>query len=135
MYNSCGAIKNDIKETERIIDLIQLGRQQKRRNVIFEKKQMQRQRLKDAFSSEPRMIGIKSLVGLNCFNLSAFCFLRYMTAMGALSLKVDARTQDRLRQRNNEQDNELLHRRQSLSIAFQDIGGNIRGSLLFVFSH
>ena len=50
-----------------------------------------------------------------------------MTAMGALSLKVDERTQERLRHLNSQPDNEGLHRRQSLSVAFQDIDGNIRG--------
>ena len=48
VYTSCAAIKNDIKETEHLIDLIRLGRQQRRRNYAFEQKQGQRNRLKQA---------------------------------------------------------------------------------------
>ena len=40
------SIKDDIKETERLIDLLQMGRLTKRRNLPFEKRQSQRGRLK-----------------------------------------------------------------------------------------
>ena len=49
VYTSCAAIKNDIKETEYQIDLANMRRREKRRNYDFEKKQGQRQRLKDAW--------------------------------------------------------------------------------------
>ena len=49
VYTSCAAIKKDIKETEHIIDLIKLARQEPRRNYSFERKQRQRMRLKEAF--------------------------------------------------------------------------------------
>ena len=38
MYTSVGANKDDKKETERLIDLVQLGRLEKRRNIAFEKR-------------------------------------------------------------------------------------------------
>ena len=77
VYTSCAAIKNDIKETEHQIDLANLRRQVKRRNYNFEQKQGQRQRLKDAWREST--IDARS----------------YMTAMGALNLRVDAKTRER----------------------------------------
>ena len=53
-----------------------------------------------------------------------------MTAMGALTLKVDDKTQQRLRnqQQQQQQDEPLdVHRRRSVSLAFNDITANIQG--------
>ena len=60
IFNSCGAIKSDIKETEKIIDLVSLGQQTKKRNYNFGKKQNQRRRLKDAYNADPPMISKKA---------------------------------------------------------------------------
>ena len=49
IYSSCAAIKNDLKETEHLIDLASLARLQRRRNYAFEKKQAQRMRLKQSY--------------------------------------------------------------------------------------
>ena len=53
-----------------------------------------------------------------------------MTAMGALMLKADDKTQQRLRnqQQQQQQDEPLdVHRRRSVSLAFNDITPNIQG--------
>ena len=54
-----------------------------------------------------------------------------MTAMGALTLKVDDKIQQGLRnqqQQQQQQDEPLdVHRRRSVSLAFNDITANIQG--------
>lgn len=110
VYTSCAAIKNDIKETEHQIDLANLRRQVKRRNYNFEQKQGQRQRLKDAWREST--IDARS----------------YMTAMGALNLRVDAKTRERFRAQMGEANPEN-HRRRTISIVMEDVDENVRGLL------
>ena len=50
-----------------------------------------------------------------------------MTAMGALSLKVDDRTRDRLRHVTGQDNSPDVHRRSSVQLAFNDISNNVRG--------
>ena len=100
VYLSVDSIKDDIKETERLIDLLQMGRLTKRRNFPFEKRQSQRGRL-------------KLMLGMDQITLSS-----YMTTMGALNLKLDSRTKLKLRQVAaeivSEQNVPLHNRRQTI---------------------
>jgi hypothetical protein len=65
-----------------------------------------------------------------------FCFARgnklnfcsYMTAMGALNLKVDAKTRERFRARLGE-GNADVHRRRTISIVLDDVDQNVQGLL------
>ena len=50
-----------------------------------------------------------------------------MTAMGALSLKVDDRTRDRWRHVTGQDNSPEVHRRISVQLAFNDISDNVRG--------
>ena len=49
IYSSCAAIKNDLKESEHLIDLANLARLQRRRKFAFERHQTQRIRLKESY--------------------------------------------------------------------------------------
>ena len=62
-----------------------------------------------------------------------------MTAMGALSLRVDERTQEKFRMLNSAApENPEFHRRRSVSLAMTDITANVQGSytcyqIVFIF--
>ena len=60
------------------------------------------------------------------FSKSNFC--SYMTAMGALNLKVDAKTRERFRARLGERNAEV-HRRRTISIVLDDVDQNVQGLL------
>ena len=53
-------------------------------------------------------------------------FLSYMTAMGALNLRVDAKTRERFRAQVG-QANPETHRRRTISIVMEDVDQNVRG--------
>ena len=127
VYTSCAAIKHDIKETEHQIDLVNLRRVQKRRNYKFEQKQAQRSRLKEAWSAGT--IDVRRYK--NCFWGIIFQLLlisSYMTAIGALNLKVDAKTRERFRAQVGPANPEN-HRRRTISLVLDDVDQNVRGLL------
>jgi hypothetical protein len=103
-----------------------LRRQEKRRNYNFEQKQGQRQRLKDAWR-EGTIDARRCLYIFHTKSLKT-CYLSYMTAMGALNLKVDAKTRERFRAQVGE-GNPEVHRRRTISIVMDDVDQNVRGLL------
>ena len=78
IYSSIGVIKQDLKETEKLLDLLQLGRLKKRVDTNFDQKMEQKRRLKTML--EDQQTDLKS----------------YMTAMGALNIHLDQKTKDRI---------------------------------------
>ena len=96
VYTSVGAIKEDLKETERLIDLIQRGRLTKRRNLPFEKRLLLLTLIISMIVygqliRQAQRMRIKNMLLADQIPLSS-----YMTTMGALNMKMDARTKLKL---------------------------------------
>ena len=78
IYSSIGVIKQDLKETEKLLDLLQLGRLKKRVDTNFDQKMEQKRRLKTML--EDQQTDLKS----------------YMTDMGSLNINMDQKTKERI---------------------------------------
>ena len=86
MYSSVGVIKEDLKETERLLDLLEGGRLKKRIDPKTADKLEQKIRLKAMLSAD--QITLKRYnqqMTTNVAFLNVYIF-SYMTAMGALNM-------------------------------------------------
>ena len=94
MYSSVGVIKEDLKETERLLDLLEGGRLKKRIDPKTADKLEQKIRLKAMLSAD--QITLKRYnqqMTTNVAFLNVYIF-SYMTAMGALNMQLDQKTKD-----------------------------------------
>ena len=96
VYTSVGVIKEDLKETERILDLLEQGKLKRRVETKSADKLAQKIRLKNMLLAD--QITLRS----------------YMTAMGAMNVTLDQKTKDMLSQMRNDQDGPEVHRRRTL---------------------
>ena len=111
IYNSLAAIKSDLKKTEKVFDLIELNRIRPYKNHDFVKKQESRRFYKQQY--------INGDITLE----------RYMRIMGALNLKLDKKTKEKLRAREERVGDGLRNnnRRRTVNLVLDDLeaGGPI----------
>ena len=96
VYTSVGVIKEDLKETEKLLDLLEAGKLEKRIDTKYEQKMKQKRRLKTMLEAD--QITLKS----------------YMTAMGALNIHLDQKTKERIDQTREQENGPEIHRRRTM---------------------